>query len=284
MKITDTCIDCLISRVKLECMLSDASPSLTEATINSCSTVLNEIYSAPLSHPRIASIIHRRAYELLENPDPFAELKQRGNQQALSLCDEIPDIVRTFRDHVTASVIGNTFDYGVKGHNVEENFHEFFTKEFSKGLTVDHTDKIAPLCSRVVYLSDNCGEIVLDRLLIKYLKNQGSHVTLAVKEAPILNDATWQDAKDLGIDLIADVLTTNGGGAEIGICMEMIPDDLRDAISRCTIIIAKGMANFESLYELEDLPPVAYLLAAKCKPVADEIGVPVGSKIAMLRL
>ncbi len=134
-----------------------------------------------------------------------------------------------------------------------------------------------------MYLSDNCGEIVLDRLLIRYLKEHGSHVTLAVKEAPILNDATLRDARDLGLDALADKLTTTGGGAEIGICREIIPDDLRDAISRCTLIIAKGMANFESLSEMDNLPPVAYLLAAKCKPVADELGVPVGSKIALLR-
>jgi hypothetical protein len=110
-----------------------------------------------------------------------------------------------------------------------------------------------------------------------------SAVTLAVKEDPILNDATLQDARDLGLDTIADRVTTTGGGAEIGICMDNIPDDLRRAISQCTIIIAKGMANFESLYEMNNLPPVAYLLAAKCKPVAGELGVPVGSKIAVLQ-
>ena len=283
MKITEACIDCLLSRVKLECALCHASPSLTEATMTGCRSVMNEIRSAPLSHPQIASRIHRRAYELLENPDPFAELKRQGNRQATEVCKEVRDNLLTFRDYVLASVIANTFDYGVKGHTVEENFSVFFLREFARGLTVDHTDKIASLCSRVVYLSDNCGEIVLDRLLIEYLKGLGSHITLAVKEAPILNDATLQDAQDLGLDTIADQLTTTGGGAEIGICREIIPDDLRQAISRCTIIFAKGMANFESLSEMDNLPPVAYLLAAKCKPVADELGVPVGSKIAMLR-
>lgn len=283
MKITETCIECLLSRVKLECSLCKASPSLTESTLHSCRELLQEIRSAPFSHPRIASLIHRRAYERLENPDPFAELKQEGNRQASGVCDEIRDNLRTFRDYVIASVIGNTFDYGVRGHKVEANFSAFFTKEFHRGLTIDHTEKIAPLCSRVVYLSDNCGEILLDRLLIKFLKERGSRITLAVKEAPILNDATLQDARDLGFDVIADKLTTTGGGAEIGICREMIPDDLRQAISECTIIIAKGMANFESLSEMDNLPPVAYLLAAKCKPVADELGIPVGSKVAMLR-
>jgi len=243
---------------------------------------MSDIRSAPLSHPQIASRIHRRAYTLLGNPDPFAELKQQGNRQAMEVCKEIRGKLSTFREYVLASVIGNTFDYGVKGHIVEENFSDFFQREFAQGLTIDHTDKIAPLCSRVVYLSDNCGEIVLDYLLIEYLKKQGSHITLAVKEAPILNDATLQEAHELGLDTIVDHLTTTGGGAEIGISSENIPDDLRDAISRCTIIIAKGMANFESLSEMDNLPPVAYLLAAKCKPVADEAGVPAGSKIAML--
>ena len=251
--------------------------------MSECGQIMNEIRSAPLSHPQIASRIHRRAYELLRNPDPFADLKERGNQQAIKVCKEIRDELSTFREYVLASVIGNTFDYGVKGHIVEENFSIFFHREFARGLTIDNTDKIAPLCSRVVYLSDNCGEIVFDRLLIEYLMSQGSHVTLAVKEAPILNDATLKDARKLELDKRVDLLTTTGGGAEIGIGMENIPEDLHHAISRCTIIIAKGMANFESLSEMDNLPPVAYLLAAKCKPVADEVGVPVGSKIALLR-
>ena len=284
MKITAHCIDCLLSRVNLECSLCHATPDLTKATMKECNMLMDEIRSSPLSHPQIASRIHRRAYEILKNPDPFAELKILGNQQAREVCKEVKKDLSTFRDYVLASVIGNTFDYGVKGHTVEDNFSVFFRWEFAKGLTIDDTDKIAPLCSRVVYLSDNCGEIVFDYLLIKYLKQHGSHVTLAVKENPILNDATLKEARELGLETLVDQLTTTGGGAEIGICMEHIPDDLRDAIETCTIIIAKGMANFESLSELENLPPVAYLMAAKCKPVAEEAGVPVSSKVAMLRI
>jgi uncharacterized protein with ATP-grasp and redox domains len=284
MKITDVCVDCLLSRVNLECELCRASPALTETAIAECKEIMEANRSAKLSHPQIASRIHRRAYDILGNLDPFTELKLRGNRQAIEVCREVRGNLSTFRDYVLASVIANTFDYGVKGHVVEENFSVFFRKEFAKGLTIDDTDKIAPLCSRVIYLSDNCGEIVFDYLLIKYLKTQGSHITLAVKEDPILNDATLPEAKELGLDKIVDHITVTGGGAEIGICMENIPRDLRDAVSKCTIIIAKGMANFESLSEMDNLPPVAFLMAAKCRPVADEVGVPVGSKIAQLRL
>jgi len=283
MKITDTCTDCLLSRVILECRLCGADAATTEAALSGCGDLLARIRDQPLSHPEIASAVHRRAYEILENPDPFAGLKRRGNREAMDVCREVRGTLITFRDHVLASVIGNTFDYGVKGHTVDENFSRFFKSEYGKGLAIDDTDAIRVLCSRVVYLSDNCGEIVLDKLLISWLKTHGSHVTLAVKEKPALNDATLDDARELGLDRMVDLLTVNGGGAEIGLSMEKIPDELREAIDHCTIIIAKGMANYESLSETANLPPVAYLLAAKCRPVADEIGVPLGSKIAMLR-
>jgi damage-control phosphatase, subfamily I len=282
-KITDTCVDCLISRVRLECGLVHADPALTTHTVEACSRVLQELRDAPLSHPQIASRVHGRAYDLLREADPFAELKENGNRESIDVCRTVSKNLVSFRDFVLASVIGNTFDYGVKGHIVTDNFSDFFKTEFDKGLTVDDTAKILPLTSRVVYLSDNCGEIVFDRLLIKYLKSTGSRVTLAVKGLPMLNDATLDDAKMLGLDHIVDHLAINSNRAEIGICMKDAPDDLKQEIDQCTLIIAKGMANYESLSMEENLPPVAYLMATKCKPVADEVGVPVGSKIAWLR-
>jgi len=284
MKITETCTDCLLSRVRLECRLCKAGVATTDTALSGCRNLLAELRSQPLSHPMIASAVHRRAYEILGNPDPFAALKREGNREAMEVCRKFRGTLVGFRDHALASVIGNTFDYGVKGHTVDADFSRFFFDEFIKGFTIDDTEAIRTLCSRVVYLSDNCGEIVLDKLLISWLVSHGSHVTLAVKERPALNDATLEDARDLRLDRTADLLTHTGGGAEIGIDMGKIPDDLRDAIEHCTVIIAKGMANYESLSETGGLPPVAYLLAAKCRPVADEIGVPVGSKIAMLRM
>ena len=286
MKITETCVDCLLSRINLECSLCGADASLTAKTEQACREVIDELRNLPLSHPQVASRIHRRAYALLKTADPFDELKRSGNRQAADVCRQVRSRLHTFRDFVHAAVISNIFDYGVKGHSVTSDFLLFFNEEIEKPLFIDDTEKILPLCSRVVYLSDNCGEIVFDKVLIQYLKSRGSHVTLAVKESPILNDATLEDARSLGLDTIVDHLTTTGGGAdaEIGINMDLIPEDLRQAIDNCTIIIAKGMANFESISEMENLPPVAYLLAAKCRPVADEIGVPVGVKVAKLRL
>jgi hypothetical protein len=283
MKITEACFDCLISRVGMECRLVGAGSDKTQVVVESCSSYLAEIRDLPLTHPQIASRVHGRAYGLLGTEDPFITLKEQGNTEACEVCRKVRHMLVTFRDLVLAAVIGNTFDYGVKGHTVTSDFGDFFSKEFQNGLAIDDTAEILKRSARVVFLSDNCGEIVFDRLLIQYLKEHGAHVTLAVKSQPMLNDATLEDARGLGLDRIVDCLTTNSSEPEIGLCPETAPPALKEAISSCTIIMAKGMANFESLFERPDLPPVAYLMAAKCKPVADLAGVCVGAKVALLK-
>ncbi|MDD1683407.1 MAG: ARMT1-like domain-containing protein [Methanoregula sp.] len=283
MKLTDTCIDCLLSRVSFECQLVSANRTTTDRTVSSCHDLLLSMKGSSLLHPQIASAVHRKACGIIKNPDPFRELKAAGNDQAMSVCRQVRGRLVTFRDLVLASVIGNTFDYAVKDHDVTADFSRFFEEEFLKGLDIDDTARILDLCSRVVYLTDNCGEIVFDRLLVDFLKAHGSHVTVAVRDAPILNDATMEDALALGFDNSADCLTTTGGGAEIGLDMAKMPADLAKAIDECTIIIAKGMANYESLSGYHNLPPVAYLMCVKCEMIAEDIGIARGSKIAMLR-
>jgi damage-control phosphatase, subfamily I len=283
MKLTETCIDCLLSRVVFECGLVSADSACTEATVASCRGMLESMRESPLLHPQIASAVHREACRMIGDPDPFRELKRTGNAQALSVCHEVRHQLINFRDHVLASVIGNTFDYAVRDHDVTSDFSRFFAEAFAQGLDRDDTDAILSRCSRVVYLTDNCGEIVFDRLLVGYLKAHGSHVTVAVRDAPILNDATMEDALAFGFDRVADCLTTTGGGAEIGLDLEKMPADLAEAIHRCTIIISKGMANYESLSEYDNLPPVAYLMCVKCEMIANDTGIPRGSRIAILR-
>ena len=284
MKLTDTCIDCLLSRVVFECDLASAGPARTEETVTACRAMLESLRGSPLLHPQIASAVHREACRRIGNTDPFRDLKTAGNGQAMTVCRNVRTELTTFHDFVLASVIGNTFDYAVKDHDVTTDFAQFFHDEFRKGLDINDTAEILDRCSRVVYLTDNCGEIVFDRLLVGFLKAHGSHVTVAVRDAPILNDATMEDALALGFDKVADCLTTTGGGAEIGLDMAKMPADLAKAIDECTIILSKGMANYESLSEYTNLPPVAYLMCVKCEMIAEDSGIARGSKIARLRV
>ncbi len=283
MRLDQTCIDCLLSRVRYECRLCNASPELTDRTESACAELIKTLRGGPLSHPQIASSVHREAYKTLGDPDPFRSLKRESNREALAVCRSVRPTLVTFRDHVLASIIGNTFDYGVLDHHVTTDFLASFREEFSEGLAIDDTDRILDRAERVVYFTDNCGEIVFDRLLAGFLHARGSEITLAVRDAPILNDATMEDALALGFDKVVDRLVTTGAGCEIGVRPDLMGPELAAAWEDCTLVIAKGMANFESLFELTGLPPVANQMAVKCGPVAEAAGAPKGSRIAMLR-
>ncbi|HOI14359.1 MAG TPA: ARMT1-like domain-containing protein [Methanoculleus sp.] len=284
MRFYSGCMDCLISRVEYESRLCIDDPQRIQEIVDACRDQLRRISADPVPAPVIASRVHRLAYRMIGNTDPYHALKRANNEDAMAVCRKVRGDLMTFHDLVLASVIGNTLDYGSKAHTVTDNFVEFFRREFAAGLTVDDTETIKPLTSRVVYLADNCGEIVFDTLLAEHLKKSGSHVTFAVRGAPILNDATIEDAVALGLDRRVDLLTgTTDGIAELGLNRELAPPPLADALDRATLVIAKGMANYESLSDDRDLPPVAYLMSVKCGPIGADIGIPVGSRVALLR-
>jgi uncharacterized protein with ATP-grasp and redox domains len=282
MRMDPHCFQCLLSRVRFECgLVLDDQRSIDEI-VECCRRKLEGIQARPIPAPRIATEIHHTAYRLAQSTDPYKRLKEANNATALQICSAIRPMLSTFREKVLASIIGNTMDYAVECHTVAEDFRSFFLEEFRKGLAIDDTDAMLSRAGRVVYLTDNCGEIVFDRLVIEYLAGTGSHITLAVKGSPILNDATLSDARALGLDALVDSLTTTGSG-DVGISLEKIPRDLASALEHATLVISKGMANYEALNEEEEnLPPIAYLLAVKCDPIAHSIGVPRGSYIAKL--
>ena len=279
----ERCLECLLSRVNLETDLIQCSQKRKNAIIAHADQMIRFLLKTPRTHPMVASELHRQMYHLLKNPDPFYALKEVSQNVSLTVLKEISGRLLTFQDCVLASVIGNMFDYGVKDHDIGDDFTSFFNEEFVSGLFVDNTNEILPLCHDMVYFTDNCGEIVFDAHLITWLKTHGSRVTLVVRDKPVLNDATLDEVYALNLDKKVDSLYTTGAGVELGIRFDLLPGEVMDAIDRCSLIISKGMANYESLREEEGLPPVAYLLAAKCDVIAEELGVPKRSKIALLR-
>ena len=284
MKITQTCFECLLSRIGYECDLICTDPKKTEEITRKCRNLLTEQHTLPVPGPQISSKIHRLAYEEMGSVDPYHDIKVKDNENARDVCSRVIDNAMSFRDLCLAAIIGNTLDHGSSQHTVTDNLTRYFTTEFEKGLTIDDTDEILALSKRVVFLCDNCGEIIFDSYLIRFLKDQGAHITVVVRGGPIINDATLEDARAAGIEAICDNLLTNTDGLpELGYNPALAPEELLEAIRNATIIIAKGMANYESLTEIEGLPPVAYCMTVKCTPIADSIGVKKGSRIAMLR-
>jgi hypothetical protein len=286
MKISPRCPACLLNRAYIESKMATDDEEKIYKAIEESLKVLEKRYPLGEINAVIATEMHRKVYEILGVYDPYRKVKDRANQTALKFMPAIRDFVDRqsdrFKASAIASIIGNTFDYGVMGHSVaEENFMEFFKEQYKKGLVIDDLDEINKLCKgKVVYLTDNSGEIVVDALFIEEIKKISSRLSVVVRGKPILSDATLEDAKLAGIDRIADELLTNGDGA-IGIIKEELPLKTLDRIENADIIIAKGMANYECLSDTN--LPVAFLLTAKCEPVADSLGVAVGDMVAMLK-
>ncbi len=287
MKISPKCPACLLNRVYMECkMVTDDYETIFKA-VEDALKILAERYPRREINAHIATYMHRRVYEILGVEDPYKELKERANEVAMRFLPTIKEFVErqedTFKASAIASIIANTFDYGVMDHRVaEEDFMEYFTTQFEKGLAIDHLNEIRELCKgKVVYLTDNCGEIVVDTLFMREIKKSCERLSVVVRGKPILSDATLEDAIKAGVDRIADEILTNGKGA-VGVIEEELPNDTLERLENADVIIAKGMANYESMSESR-FKPIAFLMTAKCEPVARDVGVEVGDMVAMLR-
>ena len=249
MPVSDECFDCLISRVIHSCVLAgreDDAPRVAAI----CTARLAELRDIPVPQPVVASELHRIAVRELRRARPLCR-SQGGEHRHRPGCvpgrPSSPGDLSRLRDRLDHRE--HLRPRGEGARDRQPTLPAFFDEEFDRGLAIDDCDEIEEHIGRVVYITDNCGEIVLDRLLIGHLVDRGARVTVAVRDGPILNDATLEDARALGLDRVAECLTTTGGGSEIGVPLDRIPPALADAIDRADLIIAKGMANYESLSE-----------------------------------
>jgi uncharacterized protein with ATP-grasp and redox domains len=233
--------------------------------------------------------MHRKAYEILNDNDPYREKKELSSKVAERFLPTIRsyvfdgdgDDIATFKRAVLAAVIGNYFDYGVMGLEVPiDVFDETFREHFKRGLDIDDTDRMLDKLDNVLYLADNCGEILIDTLVFEMIRKMGGKITLVVRGAPILNDVTMEEIEQFGIEDKVDRVLTTGSNA-IGVCFDEAPEELKEALDNASLIISKGMANYETLSE-ENYRPIVYMLKVKCDPVGEDIGAPMGCSVAKL--
>lgn len=274
MKTHPRCAPCLLSRVQFEAQLSTNDLKLQKKVVLAGIEVLRKymIDGAPATH--LSTKIHREAYRILGDIDPYSEKKKESNVAAMKLLPLAREFVSekdSFRRAVLVSIIGNSFDFGVLGFDADKaTAKDAMQKQIEHGLDVDDSDKIKTMLNNVVYLADNCGEIVFDMLLFEQIIKLGGKITLVVRGAPILNDVTMKEALELGIDkMVYRVLTT--GSNAIGLCLQEAPPELVEALGNASLIISKGMANYETMSEY-DFRPIAYLLKTKCESVAEAMG------------
>lgn len=277
MKIDPRCAHCLLMRVHYEALLSTSDVGTVSRAVMAGIEALHHNFSPGVPAARISTAVHRRVYRELNDPDPYMEKKLLSRELAKKLLPLARSFIGDriskdgFRRAVAVATIGNSLDFGVEGFDVkEEVFEEEFMRLFQAGLDVDHVEQMVPLLDNVVYIADNSGEILLDTMVIEQIKGLGGKVTLVVRGAPMLNDATLEDVQEHGIKGLVDEVMTTGSNA-VGVCLDEAPAELIEALGSATLIISKGMANYETMSEY-DYSPIAYLLRTKCQAVADDLG------------
>jgi len=227
----------------------------------------------------IAQRVQRLVRDHTGQGDPYRILKDKMNRIALDLLPQLTEKVKNHHfpsEAVTRlAIAGNLLDAGAKVRLAPEELVERLKAIWDKPLigSVEELFKGADAASRILYLADNAGEIVFDRLLIEALPYK--KITVAVRGMPVINDATMEDAKTAGIDKLVQVVA-NGSDAP-GTLVDECSDEFREAFEQADLIIAKGQGNYETMSENQK--SVFFLLSVKCPLIALNIGAPVGSLV-----
>jgi uncharacterized protein with ATP-grasp and redox domains len=274
------CVPCLLNRVLFETILVTGDTNIQKEVLLQSMKIIEKEYNN-YSSAHVATKVHQKAYQIMGSVDPYRDLKKKSNQVAKSLLPRAQELIAESNDSLQAavlcSIIGNTIDFGIEGSaSSPQDLKHFFEEAFRQGLEYNDLDCIRNrLNGNIVFFTDNCGEIVFDGLLCKELKKYDIHLTVVVKGAPILTDATFEDALYAGLDKIADEILDTGGFA-IGIDFSTLSPVLLKKLKSAALLICKGMANYEAFSET-NYQPIVYFLRVKCQSIAEDMGVPLYS-------
>ena len=279
MKVHPDCLPCFLRQtvIALKQGTKEKDARLHEKVLKG---VLEEIERADLSRSPAHSttFMHRLIREILGR-DPFKKVKSDYNRIALKSYPRLSRFAAASRDPLLTAarlaIAGNIIDFGIftavdidatveralRGPIACDDFGDF--------------KKAVRRARSVLYLTDNAGEIVFDRILIETLKAMGKKVTVAVKGEPVLNDATAEDAARVGITDICRVV--DNGSDCVGTILPMTSPGFRRIYANAGLVISKGQGNFETL--LDEKKRIFFLFQSKCEVVSRELGLPLKSML-----
>jgi damage-control phosphatase, subfamily I len=278
MKVYNECIPCF-ARQGAEAAVAYApdNPELQQEVLR---TVLRISAEADYrkSPPEIAADYFRAIIALTGVADPYAEAKRKSNEEVLKLLPqlrkEVLESIQPLETAVRMAIAGNIIDSGTPHGQKDNNLLDVIGHAVESDMCMDafaaFERRIAE-ARLILYLGDNCGEAVLDRLLIEQLPTD--KVVYAVRGKPILNDITPVEVPMVGIEQVCRVVD-NGHDAP-GIILAECSSEFRELFEQADMIISKGQGNFETLQESGR--EIFFLMKVKCEVVAEETGLPLGS-------
>ncbi|EGW40799.1 ARMT1-like domain-containing protein [Desulfosporosinus sp. OT] len=232
-----------------------------------------------------STIILRKVNELLGIEDPFHSAKKESNELALKLLPQLKERIDQSDDPLfmalKIAVAGNIIDMGIlKDFDVEGSIQEAMVKDFARDDYASFVQRLKE-AREILILGDNSGEIAFDRLLAEQLSESGIKITYAVKDQPILNDATMEDAAHVGMTgMTEQIRVISNGSGFLGTILKDCSEEFMQAFKKADLVISKGQANYESLeaFGKEDRR-LYFLLRAKCEIVAKNLGAHLGEMV-----
>ena len=209
------------------------------------------------------------ACEVTGVPDPYLHLKEKYNRIAKKLYPKLKKIMMGAKDRLLMSIkmaiAGNIIDLGILINiDIDKTIKKAIGTNFA-GRNYNLLKKMLEKPRNILYICDNAGEIVFDRLLIEELLKK-HQVVVSVKSGPVINDAMAKDAKYAGISKITKVITTGNGC--LGVVWRRSSKEFKDAFKNADLIISKGQANYETLEGFKTDRPIFFLMQSKCPVVA----------------
>ncbi len=272
MKVQDACLECVVRQTCNTLAHRKAEHSLT-------TPVLDEVKKQLLNidWEQTPADLSNIAYQTIEKyfpGDPFEEAKKQQNQQALKYYPTLKEIVTTAENQLLSAVriaaTGNVIDLGI-GMTID--IQREVARVLHAPLPIDDTEILRQKLGSprvILYIADNAGEIVFDRILIEYLLREGHQVTAVVRGGPVINDATFEDAETAGLTRLLPVITT--GTNRLGIPWKYVSEEFLSHYQQAELLISKGQANYETVSERHE-KDTFYILRAKCDVISHELGV-----------
>ncbi len=273
------CIPCLLKQALHAARLATKVEKIHAAVIHS---VLKEmiVIDPCLPPPAIATRIYGIIRKITGMEDPYREDKEAWNSFVLQLYPRLKSLIvhspKPFETALRLAIAGNIIDFGPRSHISEEDVHNTIIQAFTRKVAGDINEFASAITSarKILYIGDNAGEIVFDRLFIEQLP-QGK-IIFSVRGAPVINDATMADAEAVGMTKIVAVID-NGTDAP-GTIVEKCSEDFRRHLAEADLVIAKGQGNYESLSGMDLVAgKIYFIFMVKCRVVAKHIGLDIGS-------
>ncbi len=272
------CFPCFVKQALRAARLFTDDQKVIKHIIDEIGILFPDI-SLDKTPPEIGEFIYGKIRENSGVEDPYENLKNQNTDEALQLVPFCKNIIAESPDPlftaIKMAIAGNVIDLAIQ-HDID--IHSEIETVIHKDLAINDYELFRSQLERadtILYIGDNAGESVFDRLLIEQFAHK--KVYYAVRGTPVINDVVEKDAKRSGIDKFAEIISS--GSATPGIILSKCSEEFKEIFKKADMIISKGQGNYEGMSD--ESREIFFLLKVKCEVLARDIGAPINSLVLM---